>query len=351
MKKIIFVAQSLRRGGAERVVSLLSQEFERIGYDVKIILFQNEIEYEFGGEIIDISTPASNNYFVKIIRLLQRVKRLKKIFKKEKPDYIFSFMESCNFASILTGENVIVSIHNNPLQKQNWYQKFLIKQLYKFSNVLKVITVSRGIERILNEYFNIKNTKTIYNPVYFKEQSGNNGLLKYNNFILSVGRLHYQKNYELLILAFSKTKTLNYTSLLIAGEGNMRKELEKLIKNLKLEDKVILLGQVDNVSDYYINANLYILSSRFEGFGNVIAEALYFELPVIATDCPFGPKEIIKNGENGLLVENENQEALTKAIDKLYFNDELKKKLRNNAKKSIEHLKLENIAKEWLKLR
>ena len=258
-------------------------------------------------------------------------------------------MESCNFASILTGEKVVVSIHNNPLKKHNWYERILIRYLYKFPNVLKVIAVSKGIEKILTNKFNLKNTKVIYNPINFSDCK-EKGKIKYKNYILAVGRLHYQKNYELLLKSFKNTKAIKYTKLLIAGEGPERKKLEALIDLLDLRGKVILLGQVSNIEDYYNNASMFVLSSRYEGFGNVIAEALSYSCACIATNCPTGPSEIIANEQNGLLVENENQDALTKAIDRLYFDEELKNKFRKNARKSIEHLKLENITKKWLSL-
>jgi len=351
MKKIIFVAQSLRRGGAERVVSLLSQEFERMGNRVKIVLFSNDIEYEYGGEVINLNTPASSNYFIKLFRLFQRVHKLRKIFKNEKPDYIFSFMESCNFASILTGENVVVSIRNNPEKKHNWYQKLLIKILYNFKNVKKIVSVSKEIEKILNKDYSLNNTITILNPIIIDNNYKiKEDLSKYRPFVLGVGRLHKQKNFDLLIKAYSKTQVKKDAKLLIVGEGKERKSLELLINSLNLDDQVILVGQKGNIKDYYMQCDMYILSSRFEGFPNVLVEALSNNCACIATDCPTGPNEIIKNGKNGLLVENENEEELRKSIDKLYFDKELKNKFRQNAQKSIEHLKLELIAKEWLKL-
>jgi len=351
MKKIIFVAQTLNRGGAERVVSLLSQEFERIGYDVKIALFNDKIQYQYGGEIININTPPSANYFIKLIRIYQRVKRLKKIFRDERPDYIFSFMESCNFASILTGEKVLVSIRNNPNKKHNWYQKILIKFLYKFKNVKKVVAVSKEIENILNKDYSLKNTTTILNPIIidntYKIQED---LSKYQPYIVSVGRLNKQKNFEMLIEAYLKTKIQENAKLLIVGEGSQRIELEQLIKKLKLEKKVLLIGQKENVKDYYLQSDMYVLSSSFEGFPNVLVEALSNSCACIATNCPTGPAEIITNEQNGLLVENENQDAMNKAIDRLYLDEELKNSFKNNAQKSIKHLKLETIAKEWLSL-
>jgi GalNAc-alpha-(1->4)-GalNAc-alpha-(1->3)-diNAcBac-PP-undecaprenol alpha-1,4-N-acetyl-D-galactosaminyltransferase len=351
MKKIIFVAQTLNRGGAERVVSLLSQEFENIGYKVKIILFDDKVQYEHGGEIININTPASSSYFIKIIRIFQRIRRLKKIFKNERADCIFSFMESCNFASILTGEKVVVSIRNNPNKKHNWYQKILIKSLYKFKNVKKIVTVSKEIENILNKDYNLKNTTTILNPIIINNTYKiKENLSKYQPYIVSVGRLNTQKNFEMLIKAYSKTTTQAKAKLLIVGEGSERMKLEQLIKSLKLENKVLLIGKKENIKDYYLQSSMFVLSSSFVGFPNVLLEALSNSCACIATNCPTGPNEIITNEENGLLVENENDELMSKAIDRLYFDDELKKRFRSNAQKSIEHLKLEQIATKWLEI-
>lgn len=351
MKKIIFVAQTLNRGGAERVVSLLSQEFERMGYEVKIVLFDNKIQYEYGGEIININTPASSNYFVKLSRIYQRVKRLKKIFQNENPDYIFSFMESCNFASILTGEKVVVSIRNNPNKKHNWYQKILIKSLYKFKNVKKIVAVSKEIENILNKNYSLKNTTTILNSIIIdNDYVIREDLSKYQPYIVSVGRLNKQKNFKMLIEAYSQTTTQEKVKLLIVGEGSERSSLKKLIHDLKLENKVLLIGQKDNVKDYYLQSEVYILSSSFEGFPNVLVEALSNSCACIATNCPTGPNEIITNETNGLLVENENEEQMSKAIDRLYFDKKLQDKFRKNAQKSVKHLKLGTIAKEWLEI-
>ncbi len=350
-KKIIFIIPTLTKGGAERVVSLLSQEFERIGYKVKIVIFNNKVEYEYGGEIVNINTPASSNYFVKLLRLFQRTVRLKRIFRKENPDYIFSFMESANFPSILTGKDVVVSIRNNPNKNYSWLQKIFARFLYKFSNVKKIVAVSRGIEKILNRDYKLDNTTTIYNPVVINDKYKiQEDLSRYQPYILSVGRLEKQKNFEILIKAYSKTKAKKEAKLLIVGEGSQREKLEKLINDLNLEGKVLLPGKKDNTRDYYLQSEIYVLSSRYEGFPNILIEALSNKCTCIATNCETGPSEIIKSGFNGLLVENENKDALAKAIDRLYFDEELKNKFKNNAQKSIEHLKLEEIAKKWLRI-
>ena len=350
-KKILFIIPTLTKGGAERVVSLLSQEFERMGYKVKIVVFDNKIEYEHGGEIVNINAPASSNYCVKVLRLFQRTVRLRKIFRKEDPDYIFSFMESANFPSILTCKDVVVSIRTNPNRNCSWLQKTFIRFLYKFSNVKKIVAVSKGIEKILNRDYKLDNTTTIYNPIVVDERYEiQEDLSGYQPYILSVGRLEKPKNFEMLIKAYSKTEASKETKLLIVGEGSQREKLEKLINNLNLKGKVLLPGQKDNIRDYYLQSEIYVLSSRYEGFPMVLVEALSNRCACIATNCETGPSEIIKDGFNGLLVENENENALARAIDKLYFDEELKNKFKNNAQKSIGHLKLEEVAKKWLEI-
>jgi len=350
-KKIFLIIPTLTKGGAERVVSLLSQEFERMGYKVKIVIFDNKIEYEHSGEIVNINVPASSNYFVKLLRLFQRTLKLKRIFKKENPDCIFSFMESANFPSILTGKDVVVSIRNNPNRDYSWLQKIFARFLYKFSNVKKIVAVSKGVEKILNKDYKLDNTTTIYNPVIVDDKYKiQEDLSKYQPYILSVGRLEKQKNFEMLIRAYSKTEASKEAKLLIVGEGSQRKKLKALIHNLNLEGKVLLLGKKDNIRDCYLQSEMYVLPSKYEGFPNALIEALSNRCACIATNCETGPNEIIKDGFNGLLVENENEDALAKAIDRLYFDEELKNMFRGNAQKSIEHLKLEEIAKKWLEI-
>jgi GalNAc-alpha-(1->4)-GalNAc-alpha-(1->3)-diNAcBac-PP-undecaprenol alpha-1,4-N-acetyl-D-galactosaminyltransferase len=342
--KLAFVIYSLNKGGAERVVSLLSSELSKL-HDVTIILFDNSITYNHGGEIIDLKSPSISNKFGKIFNVLKRTYKLRTIFKENNFDKIFSFMETAYLPSILTGFPIIASVRNNP----KVYSDLITNNV--LSKAKKIVAVSSEIEKILNTQYAINNTTTILNPIvidnnYIIQED----LSKYKPYVLSVGRLNKQKNFEMLIKAYSKTNTQEKAKLLIVGEGSERSCLEKLINNLKLENKILLIGQKNNIKDYYLQSDIYILSSSFEGFPNVLVEALSNSCACIATNCPTGPNEIIVNEENGLLIENENQEKMTKAIDRLYIDDKFKDKFRENSQKSIELLNLETIANEWLKI-
>ncbi len=349
--KIVFVVQSLRKGGAERVVSTLSKEFEKMGHEVVIVLFRDIKEYDYGGRIVSLNSPPSSFKAVKAYRFARRIQCLKRVFDREKPDKIFSFVESSNFVTILTGYEAVVSIRNNPLKKHASWQREMIKLLYNRDNVKKVVAVSKEIEDILKEKFHIKRTTYLHNPVVFDENYQiKEDLSKYKPFLLSVGRLHPQKNFFMLINAFLNSLASVEMKLLILGEGKERESLETLIEKRDAKDKVFLMGRRDNIKDFYAQAEMFVLSSRYEGFPNALVEALSFSLPSIATNCPTGPKEIIENMQNAILIENENEKELTKAIDRLYFDEKLKNRFRENAKKSVLHLKAENIAKKWLNL-
>lgn len=342
--KLAFVIYSLNKGGAERVVSLLSQELSK-EHDVSIILFDNSVTYSYGGKIVDLNCPSISHKLGKIFNVVKRTYKLRNIFKKENFDRIFAFMETAYLPAILTNFPIIASVRNNP----KVYSDFITNNI--LSRAKKIVAVSSEIEKILNRQYNIHNTSTILNPIsidnnYIIQEE----LSKYQPYLLSVGRLSKQKNFKMLIKAYSETNTQENAKLLIVGEGKERSDLEKLISDLELENRVLLIGQKDNVKDYYIQSEIYILSSSYEGFPNVLVEALSNSCASIATNCPTGPKEIIENEQNGLLVKNENIEDMSNAIDRLYFNEELKNKFRKNSQESIEHLKVERIAKEWLKI-
>ena len=341
--KVAFVINSLNKGGAERVVSLLSQELSK-QHEVFIILFDNSISYKYGGKVVDIKCTSVNGKIGKIFNVLKRRSRLKKIFDTEQFDKIFAFMESAYLPAILTGYPTIATVRNNI----KVYSKYITK--YILPKAKKIVAVSKDIEKQLNS-LGMKHTKTIQNPIIIdNDYKIKEDLTQYKPFILAVGRLHEQKNFKLLIESFKNSKAKNELNLLIVGEGQKREELQELVNIYGLEKSIYLLGQKDNIKDYYLQCELFVLSSKYEGFPNVLVEALSNSCASISTNCPTGPSEIIVNNENGLLIQNENIDEMSKAIDRLYFDENLQKRFINNAQKSISHLSIEKIAREWIEL-
>ena len=348
--KIAFVIYSFEGGGAERVVSNLSLEFAK-EHDISIILFDtSEIAYPYKGKIIDLKLPsAKSGGLGKIVQLLRRAISLRRVFKKHQFDVIFTHMETANFPAILVSKDIIASVHDDPNSFTKMY-RFLIPKLYPRAK--KVITVSGQIEAKLNAGYHVHNTATIYNTVdieYAQKQSKEH--IEHDKpFILAVGRLGEQKGFDMLIEAYAQTKAKNTTDLIILGEGELRSELEALVEKYDLQGKVHLKGRVDNPFAYYSKAKFFVLSSRHEGFPNILIEALACDCACIAFDCPTGPNEIIQPGKSGLLVEPENIEALGVSIDELHSDEVLLATFRKNASASVEHLSPSKIAHEWMKL-
>lgn len=339
--KIAFVVNSLNKGGAERVVSLLSQELSKHN-EVVIILFDNSVAYEYGGKIIDIECKSVSGKIGKIFNVLKRRTKLKKIFEEEQFDKIFAFMESAYLPSMLTGYPVIASVRNNI----KVYSKYITK--YILPKAQKIVAVSKDIEKQLNT-LGIKHTQTIQNPIVIdNEYKIKEELTQYKPFILAVGRLHDQKNFKLLIESFKNSQAKNELNLLIVGEGQKREELQELVNRYGLEKNIYLVGQKDNIKDYYLQCEMFVLSSKYEGFPNVLVEALSNGCACISTDCPTGPSEIIRNNENGLLIQNEDIDDMTKSIDRLYSDENMKQRFVSNAQQSISHLSIDKIAKEWI---
>jgi GalNAc-alpha-(1->4)-GalNAc-alpha-(1->3)-diNAcBac-PP-undecaprenol alpha-1,4-N-acetyl-D-galactosaminyltransferase len=347
MKKIMLIVPSLAKGGVERVVSILSKELSRY-YQVYVIIYHDPVEYEIEGELINLETP-SGSFWKKMKNTFNRILKLKRLIKKISPDFMVSFMG--NLQPILTFKPIIVSIRNNP-DFFTLQEKLCLSTIYKLPNVKKIITCSSGIEKKLNNNYHLKNTKNIYNPIDFK-LIGDKLLAQRPlefDYILAVGRLHQQKGFDILIKSFARSSFKSLVKLVILGEGEERKNLEELIIKLDLKSQVLLLGKVDNTFIYMKYAKFFILSSRYEGFGNILLEALTCETPVIATACETGTSEIIENGENGLLAPVKDENALKSAMEKLFYDQELYERLKANTRKSVEKFAVENIVKEWINL-
>lgn len=348
MKRIILIVPSLIRGGVERVVSILSKELYKY-YQVYVVIYHGPVEYETKGQLINLETP-TGSVWRKIKNTFYRVIKLKILIKNISPDYIVSFMG--NIQPILTLRPVVVSIHSNPDYFSHSYKSLFFKAIYKFPNVKKIIPVSQGIEKKLNNNFNLKNTKTIYNPIDLK-------LIKQKllaqkpfafDYILAVGRLSREKGFDILINAFAKSDLKNKIKLIILGEGKERNNLQKLIDGLDLKNQVLLYGKVDNPFIYMAHSIFLIMSSRCEGFSVVLSEALACGTPVIAANCESGPSEIIENEKNGLLIPVEDEKALKEAMEKLFHDKGLYNKLKANSSKSVDKYCIENIVKAWISL-
>jgi len=309
-QKLAILIYSLAGGGAERVVSVLLQELKE-QYEITLVLMRDKIDYEIPSDIkihfIENSNPYENG-ILKLLKLPYLGWKYKKFCQKNSINISLAFMNRPSYVSILAklfGSNIytIISERTTPSMmygKDNLFSKIskvLISTLYPKSDF--IVSNSEGNRLDLIENFSItpQIIQTVYNP-FDLEKIEKLSLDKVDGFeftkftFVSVGRLDYGKNHKLLINAFSKLD-VDKIELIILGEGELRVKLEDQIQALGLEKSVFLLGFDNNPYKYFSKANAFVFSSNYEGFPNVLVEALSCGLSVISTDCKSGPREIL----------------------------------------------------------
>lgn len=355
-----------------------------------IIYSDTKEKYPYKGKIICIDSKESNNIIGKAINTILRVYRIRKIKKKYNIDKSISFTENANIINILSRykEKVIISIRNNKSRElqatKQEYSKNLIKKVYNRAD--KIIAISEGVKQDLIEHFNVDKFKTdvIYNPVdaeyidKLKEECIEDEYKHIFNgkVIITSGRLTYQKGQWYLIRAFSEVKKkIKDCKLIILGAGELEEKLKLLVKNLNLQDSVYFLGFQTNPFKYINNSDIFVLTSLFEGFGNVITEAMECGTMVISTDCEYGPKEILNPsnmikdvkeivyGDYGILIPNFDGEVydelvdltkqeilLVQAIVESLNNDSLKSNYKNKLKQRVDDFNVSRIVSKWCEL-
>jgi len=310
-KTIILLVSNLKGGGAQRVVSNLSK-FLSAEYRLFICLHDGrDILYPFHGKLIDLQIPPTMCWFGRIVNFIKRIIKFKKIRNKIKPDFVISFMESSNFVNLFSGHagKTIISVRNYKAKRLKRVTGKVFKLLMKlfYNNSWKIVAVSEGIRKDLIDYYGLeeKRISVVYNPVdlgYITEMVAkplavDDEPLFYYPVIITAGKMMRQKGQWHLIRAFSVIKkSMQNIKLVILGDGPLKPYLIALINNLGLENDIKLLGFQKNPFQYFNRASIFVLPSLFEGFPNVLLEAMACGLPVISTDCPTGPREILDPG-------------------------------------------------------
>lgn len=362
-KKISILTHSLSGGGAERVVSILVNELSP-NYDVHLFLMNSKIEYSIPKNTKIYFLEKNNNFENKIFKILKlpylALKYKKKCIKLNIQISI-SFLYRPNFINILAHKTlikskikVVISERSNILM-QSIIIKTLVKVLYPLAET--IIPNSKGSANILIKKFNIPKTKiqVINNPNSIITNNLNTNKNKIFTFI-TVGRLNKLKNQESLLYAFSKIKSNLEFQLLILGNGQEDVYLKQLSKKLQIDNKIQFLGFKKNVFEYLLNSNVFVFTSTHEGFPNVLLEALKAKLPIISTDCLFGPREILapdnfnstlKNGieiaKYGILIPVNAIEELSYSMSLLLNDNNLLEKYKNTAIERSNDFEIEKI--------
>lgn len=325
--KIVFRISKLGFGGAEQVFLSLAREFKRI--EGTAICF---VVDRLGSENVATAIEAGHRvHCLNASRTMNSIIPFSSFLKSEQPDIIISAYTDTNAATLLSaliaGQTSRVIVTEHASLTEHWRKKsnlkkmilkFYVSHIYKLSQ--SVICVSKGLSGQVSQLMGSdKKVSTIYNPVRFtqsdvsKEFSNEHKIVK----LVAVGRITEQKDYPTLIRALAKLTESNSFHLTIVGGIFCKREFESvnlLIQTLNLQEKVTFSGYTDKVEEYYRDADIFVLSSAWEGFGNVIVEAMSFGLPIVSTNCNYGPAEILENGKYGRLVDVGDSDALADAI-------------------------------------
>ncbi|GAB5401395.1 MAG: glycosyltransferase [Aureisphaera sp.] len=354
--KIALVGNSLSSGGAEKAQARLSMFLDANGVEVHHILVSDKITYPYAGKIFNLGLlkNASNDVFNKLKRLIA----LRKYLKKEDFNYIIDFRVKKNFfqesliANWVYKAPYVMSIRsfNTDYYFPNNPQK--AARIYKKSHAL--VAVSKALQQKIETDYGYTNVTTIYNGLDFQALevlSQEDSALPFP-YILGIGRMQSGiKQFDHLIHAYNESNAKERgMHLVLVGEGEDRKGYEELVSQLKLENVVHFYSFKENPFPYFKNAFVTALTSKFEGFPNVLIESLALGTPVIAYDCESGPSEIILHEENGLLIKNQDKDAMKEGLNRLVNDKDVYEHCKGNAKTSVNQFAMEHIGQQWLEL-
>jgi GalNAc-alpha-(1->4)-GalNAc-alpha-(1->3)-diNAcBac-PP-undecaprenol alpha-1,4-N-acetyl-D-galactosaminyltransferase len=352
-KKIGFVIGELSSGGAERVISTLSNDLiER--FDITIITFVKSSS--FYPLDTRIKVVACNDKIIKPISIFDSLKlnyillkRISQIVKKEEINILIGFITSANIlttiAAKLNGIPCIISERNNPLVEdvpKLW--EILRKFVYPMANSLVLQT--NGIKKLYEKKIKPQRITILPNPISSELSKLRSNTIKREKIILTVGRLDKNKCHDKLISAFN-TLSLKGWKVKIIGDGVKKQELNKLIESYNLSDKIEIIPKVKDIHNFYNRASIFVFTSKTEGFPNALLEAMHYGLPCISTNCNFGPSDLINDGVNGFLIPINDQAVLINKLSQLINNVELQKQFSIKGKAKTENYVSKKVTTQW----
>lgn len=340
--RISFVAANLNSGGAERVMSLLANQFIKSGYEVEFIFLKKDIRFY----------PLLQQVKVKVAEkecdsdsLIKKLLWMRKYVGREKPNAIFAFRIAIYCVTLLSllGKKVpIISSERNDPRFYGLNLKLLQMVLLPLTD--RFVVQTQHIKDYFPKFIQ-KKTDIIFNPVTKKVFSL--GSVPKQKHIISVGRLHTQKNQKMMIEAFARiSQQFPEWKLVIYGEGPERKNLESLIERLKVKEKVLLPGRCETVIEELNKSEIFAFSSDYEGMSNAVVEAFCVGLPIITTKVS-GTEDIITDGKNGYLLERNDIDGMEKAMRHLVGDKKLRLMMGDCNKSKANQFEIEHILKQW----
>ncbi|MBK8698719.1 MAG: glycosyltransferase [Saprospiraceae bacterium] len=316
-KRVVIVSLSLVSGGTEKITAFIANKLDKSTYEVDLILINNlnqHFRIDEHVHLINLDIKKARHAFFAICRELYRIR----------PDYILSTLTIVNVlmtvvklfyigkAKFFIRESTILSENNKHFKYKN-ILNFYIKYAYRRFD--KIIAQSKSMADDLINNFNIPPSQIIqiYNPISRISPVINKKVDLQHPVFISIGNLRPEKGYDRMLRILSNYK--GSFTYYILGEGNMEKPLRKMIVEYNLEGKVKLLGRIDDIDAYLYQSDVFLQGSYYEGFPNAVLEANVLGIPVVAFNSPGGTPEIIVDGLNGFLVENNNDAMFLKKLD------------------------------------
>lgn len=349
---LTFVTATLTSGGSERVMSIVANKMQERGYEVEIVCLNDQIVFY----------PINKDIKITHVEVESGTKSLpkklwwfRKYIKQTQPDVVIAFMVSVYTVTLLALMGVdipvISSVRNDPAYS-NLRKKITRKILLPRS--AHVVVQTQQIKQFFSKNIQ-KMTTVIYNPVNERVfettyDNDNQGLMmkdERKNRIISVGRLYPQKDQKTMIEAFAKVSEKHPDwKLVIFGEGPERGALELLVERLKIQDKVFLPGKSENIIDELKKSKIFCLSSIYEGMSNALVEAICVGLPIVTTKVS-GTEELIKDGENGFIVDIGDKDTMAMALTKVIEDENLRQQFAEKNKAQAVRFETNAIVDQW----
>lgn len=357
--RVTLVIYSLGSGGAERIISIMANYWAHEGWEVTILTLENGKEppfFQLHPQVMHSSLGLAAKSSGKLNGLQNNITRaigLRKAIIASKPQVVISFMDMTNIITLLATIGlrlpVIVTEHNDPYQRKISAFWSTLRQL-AYIRASKLIVLHKTA---LNYFLPSirKRGQVLFNPVVLPmegdEETGPSRD-EHSKVVIAMGRLVEQKGFDMLLHAFAKIAAKHPDwSLEVWGDGPLRGNLEKLRDQLGIEKNVNFPGKTKSPLQKMKQADLFVLSSRYEGFPTVLCEAMACGLPVVSFDCPTGPDEIIRDGTDGILVPPGNIDALANAMDLLMSDEKHRCRISSHAPEVLERFGLKKTMDIW----
>ena len=341
---LIFVSNSLSRGGAERVIVNIANHFATSKYDVHLVSRHDDKSYETASSIkLHYITEQSTFRYIRILR---------KLINATNPKAVISFQHTINFCTILAslplrGMRVVVSERNDPSKARHLLLRNILRfMLYPFASTL--VCQTDDAKFYFPKYIQRKSV-VILNPLTPNLPQKSISVEQREKRVVNFCRLHPAKNIPLLLEAFKMFERLHPDyKLQIFGNGDEKEYLMQLVEDMQMQQMVEIHPACQDIHARVINAAMFVSSSNYEGLSNSMLEAMAMGLPTICTDCPCGgARMMIKDGVNGLLTSVGDAAKLCEAMCRVVDNPSLAKTMSTNAMKLREQLDIRQIAKQW----